>query len=108
MRTFKPAEADLPELQKSAARLKTANRLFGVAKRESEAAKKHLSDWLREKRDLDIAVLPIGEFVSLEGVALIEIGKQNRFDEDAFVLAQPETYEQFKKDFPVRKFKPLV
>jgi hypothetical protein len=105
---FIPSESELKHLQEAATRLKKANWLFGIAKQESDAAKKALAGWLKENRKCDIETLAIGEFVSIEGVALIEIGKQNRFDEDAFVLAEPATHARFKKDFAVRKYKPCV
>lgn len=108
MKTFKPADSELKSLRLAAALLKAANTALGEAKKQSEAAKKTLTDWLKDNRKLDIESLSIGEFVSVEDVVLIEIGKQNKFDEKAFMSAEPAIHARFKKDFPIHRFKPLL
>ncbi len=108
VRTFKPSETELKPLRLAASQLKEANAAVGIAKKSSDAAKLVLTDWLKTQRKLDIDTLAIGEFVSIEDVVLIEIGKQNKFDEKAFLAAEPATHAKFKKDFPMQKFKPLL
>lgn len=108
MFTCKPSGADLVELQGVAKNLKAANEALAKANKAVEAAKKHLTEWLATNRKLDLNTLEIGEVVNIDGVALIEIGKRNSFDAQAFAIAEPALFEKFKKDFPMRKFRPLV
>jgi hypothetical protein len=109
MKTFKVTDPTAAEsLRRAALAIKSGNGMFAAAKKMVEAGKAALADWLKTERETDIETLAIGELISIEGVALIEIGKMNKFDEGAFQLAQPETHAQFKRDVPVKKFKPLV
>ncbi len=108
MQTFKPTGSELEKLQAAAQKLKAGNAKFGEAKKDTEAAKAAISDWLKTERKLDLSTLPIGEMVQIEGVALVEITSMNKFDEKSFLLANPETHARFKKDFTVTKYKPLV
>jgi hypothetical protein len=107
VRTCKPADCDLQTLQQTADRLRQANQQLSRAGKLRDAAKKSLSDWLRNNRQIDIEALPVGEIVVIEGIALIEIDSQNRFDEDAFLLSDPEKHAAFRKELPIRKIKPL-
>src|SRR4051794_27131416 len=108
MKTVKPNEEEAAGLKQAARLLKVANELLASAKKEAEAAKEQLAKWLKEKREIDLEVLAIGEFVNIDGVCLIEKGKQNKFDEKGFLVAQPALHGQFKKDFPITKYKVLV
>lgn len=108
LKTFKPSPESLAALQRAALSIKSANGMFSAAKKMAEAGKAALADWLKAERDTDIETLPIGDLVSIDGVCLIEISKMNKFDEAAFSLADPEKHAEFKKDLPVKKFKPLV
>lgn len=108
MDLVKPQGRDLEKLQAAAKLLKEANKFFAIAKKNSESAKAAISEWLKANRQLDIETLKIGEMVMVESVCLIEIGSQNKFDEKAFLLAEPELHQKFKKDFSFTKFKSLV
>lgn len=108
MRTFKPNATQRKKLQEVATNLKDANALLAIATKSVEASKKHLAEWLHETHGLGLDTLKIGEMVQIEGVILIEIGSMNKFDEKAFLLADPEQHARFKKDFAVKRFKPLV
>jgi hypothetical protein len=109
MKTFKVTDPTVAAtLQRAAKTIKQANGMFAAAKKMAEAGKAALADWLKTERETDLETLAIGELISIEGVALIEIGKMNKFDEAKFQLAQPETHAQFKRDVAVKKFKPLV
>jgi hypothetical protein len=107
MQTFKPAEADLTKLKGSARSLKEANEVMAEAKKRADAAKEFMADWLKRERGVELETLEVGEILSIDGVALIEIGKQTRFDEGAFSLAEPVLHARFRKEFSVKKFKPL-
>lgn len=85
-----------------------ANAALSKAKKESDSAKATIGAWLEKERDLKIETLPIGEFVIIENVCFIEIGKQNKFDEKAFLASNAELHAQFKKDFSVVRFKPAT
>jgi hypothetical protein len=107
MRTVRPDQDDLPNLQGLAKRLKKANGLMAFAIKERDITKAGLSDWLKQKRNIDTEVLAIGEMINIEGVVLLEVAKQNRFDEKGFGAAEPKLHEAYKKEFPMLKFKPL-
>lgn len=108
MKTCKPSDGDLEILQGIAATLKAANAKAAEATKAVEAAKEQLAKWLREKRDCEIETLLIGDMVQIEGVVLIEIASQRRFDEKSFQLEEAKLHEQYMKNRPVKKFKPLV
>ena len=109
MKTFKPTDpVSTPRLYTAAANIKAANAMISAAKKLGESGKQAIADWLRTERDTDIEVLPIGELVNIEGICLIEIGSMNKFDEASFQLADPEQHAKFKRDIPVKKFKPLT
>ena len=105
MKQFKPSDADLLKLQAAATNLQEANKQANTAKATIEANKKVITDWLKENRDLDLDRLEIGETVYIEKVVFIEIGKMNKFDEQAFQIEHGKLHLAFKKDFPVKKFK---
>jgi hypothetical protein len=108
VKTVKPNEQESAELQKAARLLKVSNELLASAKKEADAAKELLAKWLKEKRDIDVEVLLIGEIVNIDGVCLIKKGKQNKFDVNGFMVAQPALHAEFKKDFPITKYEVLV
>ena len=108
MQTFKPNETDAAQLVKAAQLIKTGNKAQADGKKQTEAGKLALCDWLANERNCLLASLAVGEIVNIEGAALVEIGKQSRFDVGAFQLKHPELFAEFTKDFPVIKYKPLV
>lgn len=108
MTTVKPQGAELDKLKGAARMLKAANAMFAVAKKDSEAAKEEISKWLKSERQIDLETLQIGEFVNVEGVCIIEKAKQNKFDEKGFLVAEPKLHEQWKKDLPITKYKPVI
>jgi hypothetical protein len=108
MKTVKPNEEEAASLKKAASMLKVSNELLASAKKSVEAAKEQIAGWLKTNREIDIELLPIGEFVNVDGVCLIERGKQNKFDEKGFLIAQPALHAEFKKDFAMTKYKVLV
>jgi len=87
-------------------RLKAGRLLEAQGEKDVKAAKAAISDWLKKERNVDVSTLKIGEFICIEDVALIEVGKRNKLDEDSFLLAWPTLHAQFKKDFSVCYFKP--
>lgn len=95
-------------LRRAAVRLKKANSINSASEKVAKASKEFLAGWLQKNRNLDLEKLQIGELVHIEGIVLIEIGKQNKFDTEAFSSVQPQTFEKFKRDFPTKKFKPLA
>ena len=105
MKSFKIEDDQLKQACHS---LKEANAQLSSATKTASGAKKIIQQRLYELREINLEVLPIGEIVSVEKLLLIEIGKQNRFDESQFEIDDPETYAKYKKDFPCKKFKPLV
>lgn len=105
MKQFKIDDDDLTQACIS---LREGNRQLAEGKKSVDGAKKIIAHRLKELRDIDLAALPIGEIVSVDKLLLIEIDKQNRFDEARFRLAEPAVYETFKKEFPMVKYKPLV
>lgn len=108
MQTFKPNELDLAKLTDAAKLIKQGNAAQAKGKKDTEAGKHGVATWLLNERKLDIDKLAIGELVQIEGTCLIEIGKQSRFDLQAFQLAHPALFSEFTKDFSTVKFKPLV
>jgi hypothetical protein len=108
MLTVRPALPDIIKLKAAAILLKAAYKTISQAGKTIDAAKADIAQWLKANRDIDLETLPIGEMVNVEGVCLIERAKQNKFDEGAFFLKHADLHTQFKKDFPITKFKVLV
>lgn len=109
MKTFKVTnENELAGMIDAAKRLKAANAAIAAANKEVETCKAHIAGWLKDNRGLTLDTLDIGEIVQIDGVVMIERAKQNKFDEKAFAMAQPEVYAANKRDFPMNKFKALV
>ncbi|HEV2210839.1 MAG TPA: hypothetical protein VG167_18860 [Verrucomicrobiae bacterium] len=108
VKTFIPAAEELESLQKAAISLDRANDAMAEAKRASEAAKETIAKWLRDKREVDIDKLPIGELVHIDDVVMIEIARMRKFDSTLFHSEKPELYQQYQRDLAVKKFKPLV
>jgi hypothetical protein len=88
--------------------LRDANKKMAEAKKAVEASKEMLSKCLLEERGVILDELPIKEMVHIEGVVMIEIGSQNKFDQSSFMIAEPELFAKWKRDIPVIRFKPLV
>lgn len=109
MQTFKvTSKAERSLLKASATRLKAANQLLAATAKEIEAAKKFLADWLRENRGVDVDQMEVGDAVAIDGVIQIEIDAQNKLDQAGLLAAEPELHAKFKREFAVRRFKPLV
>lgn len=108
IRTVKPNEIDKGTLKAMSAKLAMANTMLGQGKKMADQAKESIARWLKENREIDLNVLEIGEMVQIEDILLLEIGKQSRFDEIGFAQSHPDLHEDFRKDFPIKKFKSLV
>ena len=96
------------QLKQACQNLKEANEALGRANKTAKGAKAIIEKKLYELRELNLETVPIGEIVTVEKLLLIEIGKQNRFDDEQFELDHPELYQSYKKDFRCKKFKPLL
>ncbi len=105
MLTFKIND---PALLQAAKILKAANAMAAQSKKEIETAKAIIAQRLQALRQVNISQLPIGDMISIEGILLIEIGKQNRFDVDKFQVDNGALYAKYKKDFATVKIKSLV
>lgn len=105
---MKTIKTDDPAVLDAVRNLKAANAMFGEAKKKSEASKEMLARWLKEHRGIELETLAIGEMVQIDGVLLIEISKQNKFDEAAFSLDHPQLHADYHRDKSIKKFKPLV
>lgn len=101
-------KSDEQVLLNAAQLIKDGNKQLAVAKKQVDNAKEAVAKWLKENRNIDIEQLPINEVVNVGGVLLINIGSQNKFDEAAFAMENPELYAEFKRDRATRQFKPLV
>jgi len=105
---MKVLKIDDDDLAQACRKLKENNAIMSSATKAVKDAKTIIRQKLIELRDVDVNALEMGEIVSIDKLLLIEIGKQSRFNEAQFGLDQAELYEQYKKDFPVVKYKPLV
>lgn len=105
---MKTIKTDDPAIEQAARSLKSANAMFGEAKKKSEAAKEMITRWLKDNRGVELESMAIGEMVQIEGIILIEVTKQNRFDEAAFSLDHPQLHADYHREKPIKKFKPLV
>ncbi len=108
MQTFKPSGAELARLHKLAVELQEANDSSGAAKKTADASKEGLSKWLKEQRGFDVDQMKIGEVVCIEGIAIIERGKQNRLDTKKLLAEEPELHAKFSGEQPITKYRPLV
>lgn len=109
MITLKVTEASAQKsLQTVMSDLKEANAAAAAANKKAEACKEYVTRWLKENRNISLENLKIGDIVHVEGICMIEISKQNKFDQNEFMLAQPGLFEEYKRDFAVRKWKALV
>lgn len=107
LKTCKPSESELPNLQQLAKSMVEANSQKAKLEKVVEASKEAFVKWLLEQRGVNVEELEIGEMVMIENVVLIEIGKQDRFDEKGFLLSEPTTHAKWMKPRPVKKFKAL-
>ena len=105
---MKVLKIDDDDLTQACKNLKEANAILASANKTAQGAKATINQKLKELRNVDIKALPIGEIVSIEKLLLIEVAKQNRFNEAQFMLDQAELFQEYKKDFPMVKYKPLV
>ena len=105
MKTFK-ANDDM--LRQAAQMIKDGNAAMASGKKQSDAGKAMIAQWLKDNRQCDIANLPISEIVSIESVCLVEIGKQTRLDQKGMAVESPELFAKYQREFPTVKFKPLV
>ena len=105
--TFRPVGEELVCLQRAAGHLKAANAALAEAKKAADAAKRVIEDWLLRERKISLEGLGIGELVHVEEVVLIEVGKQNKFDEKGFLAAHPGLHGEFKRDFAVIRWRPV-
>ncbi len=109
MNTVRVTESSqLESLKTVAIDLKEANAAVAAANNKAEACKDYISRWLSINRKINVADLPVGEIVIIEGVCMIEIASQNKFDAKEFLLAHPALHEEFKREFPMRKYKVLA
>jgi hypothetical protein len=108
VKTCKPAESELPVLQHLSKSMAEANAAKAKADKIVESSKEGLAKWLLEQRDINIETLQIGDMVMIENVVLIEIGKQERFDEKGFLVSEPALHAQWVKPRPVKKFKSIA
>lgn len=108
MQTFKPNPADKETLQMAGRLLKGGNQKIAEGNKEVEAAKAIVTNWLGGERNCQLETLAIGEMIEIESCFLVEISKQNKFDEKRFLALNPIEHAAYKKDFPVKKFKALV
>jgi len=108
MQTFKPNDNDTAKLIDAARLIATGNKAQATGKKQTEAGKVNIGEWLQNERQCNLTTLKIGDIVNIEGVCLVEIGKQSRFDIAAFQLKHPTLFAEFTKDCPTVKFKPLV
>lgn len=108
MKTVRVEGVAFDRLCGAAVKLKTANDALAKAKKDADAAKETITKWLDENRAINVDRLPVGEFVNVEGIVMIEVGKARRFDEAGFAMAHPELKEEWTKDQRRVQFKPAV
>lgn len=107
-RIMKTVKSDEQSLRDAAQMIKEGNAAAAEAEKKVDAGKEILCRWLKEKREIDINTLSIGEMVLIENVCLVEIGSMMKFDEKGFLAAQPTLYAQYKRALKTKKFKALV
>ena len=108
MQTVKPSGEDLAGLLEAARILVRSNKALNEAKKSADAAKEKIEQWLKSNRGIELEALKIGDMVLVDQVCLIERSKMTKFDERAFLIAHPALHEEFKKDIPVTKWKPVL
>lgn len=110
MQTFKPNAGDIAKLRAMAEAIKVGNAQLAQAKKQVDAAKENLAAWLLSERGVDINAdnFGIGEIINIETVAIVEAGKQTRFDAAKFQLEHPELWANYQRTFKTLKFKSLV
>lgn len=108
MTTIKFSGAEHAETRMAVQLLKDANKALSGAKKQADAAKDAITALLLNKRGINLETLEIGDVVSIDGLLLIKVNSQNKFDEKSFMLQNPAQHEAFKKDFAVKRFEPLI
>lgn len=106
MKSFQPSAADLARLQAAARNISQGNAKATEGEKQSKAGKAVLTDWLMQNRNFDVAAMKPGEFVEIEGVAVIEGGSRPQWDSAAFAAAHPDLVEKFTKTGVPKTFKP--
>lgn len=105
MKTFK---ANDETLKQAATMIKDGNMMLAKGKKQADAGKAMIEQWLKEQRQCDLSTLSIGEIINIETVCLVEIGKQTRLDQATMQLQDPVLFAKYQKEFATVKFKPLV
>lgn len=105
MKTFKVKDQTLT----SAAHLiKEGNAMLAQGKKLAEAGKATIEAWLKDNRGVELASEPIGEIINIDGIVIVEIGKQTRFNEKRFAVEKPELHAEYREEMAIKKFKPLL
>jgi len=108
LKTVRPATEECKAITHAAWLIAEGNKAMAKAKKEIEAGKETLARWLKNERGIDINSLPIGSMVNIEGICLVEVGSQTRFDQKRFAVINPITFAKFNCVNATLKFKPLV
>jgi hypothetical protein len=108
MKTVRLTGAVLESAVNAAKLLKLNNSLLADATKQVETAKKAIAEILKDYRGIEVETLPIGEMVMIEGVLLLKINSQNKFDSKQFALDNPVEFAKYKKDFATKRFDSLV
>lgn len=116
-KTYKPNPQELEVLTIAIEGLKVVNQTLADAAKLGDIHKATLHKFVCEREQLEPTKEPgdvlkasfaIGSCFIITGIALVEIGKQNRFDEKTFAANNLETYLAHKVDAPTVKTKALV
>jgi hypothetical protein len=106
------AQEDSVRIQAAALKIATGNLQKSSGEKLTSAGKDFLARWLEENRLIVVDDLPIGESVLIKcqgvDVLRVDIGKQNKVDVKALEIEESDVAERFKRDFPMRLFKPLI
>lgn len=105
MQTFK---VDSAKLVRAAEMIKEGNKLTSDAKKLVDAGKETIIQWLKDCRNVNLDTCKIGEMFLIDNICLVEIGKQNKLNQDKLTVDQPELVARYKEDIACKKFKPLV
>lgn len=106
-RTIKATQEELYQLNL----LKQANRQLADAKKAADNAKAAIHRFLNEQKGIDLNTLEIGSAITIQvagqTAGVVQIGKQNKFDETLFSQDYPDLYKSYKRDKAVKKFNPF-
>jgi hypothetical protein len=104
MKTTKPNDQEIGKLITAAQSVKSGNRAIADGKKLVETGKEYIADWLAKNRAIELDKQPFDEVVSIQGVCVVQIGSQVRFDEKAFMIQHPELHAQFMRKNKILKF----